>query len=286
MPERREHGRRIAPDVGVARRIVHRRRTGQERTHVHAEQGAGQQADRRGDRSSAADPIPHREGAHPLLLPGAGVQQRAWRGDRDRARREREALLLHRAFDLEHAVASLRRAARLADDDDQRVVQRAEALELQVGALGGGVVEHAQRHRRLGPPEHVGEQHRAKRAAADAAQHDLGERAALGRGDAAAVHGLHERLDAGDRSGDRVLEFGLGREPRSTQPEVADHALLVLVGHRACFEPLHRPECFGQRRRQPLDFRLGQRSVRQVEFDERVVEHAAEAEILREAIGS
>ena len=73
---------------------------------------------------------------------------RSYRGDRHRARAEREALSLDRPLHLEHAVARLGGAAGLADHDDQGVLQSADAQQGRVDALRVGVVEHGQRHRR------------------------------------------------------------------------------------------------------------------------------------------
>ena len=134
-------------------------------------------------RRAPADPVPHREAREQALRDAPAGRARcrscvtataccAKSSPRARVGGRR----------LEHAVARLRGAAGLRDDDDERLGEPlAEAGEHAVDAVGVGVVEEVRASARSsGAAEGVGDELRPERRAADADHEQVAE--ALGRG--------------------------------------------------------------------------------------------------------
>ena len=158
---------------------------------------------------------------------------------------EGEAGLLPAERGFELAVARLWRAAGLRGHDCERGAKaRTQRIEHAVDAVGVGVVDEMNPEFVRLAAERVGDELRAEGRAADADAEEVGELAS-GAFDLAGVHLCGEAGNGVDGG----LHFGgnlrVGRELRSTQPVVADHALLVWIGDGAFFERSHVGERLG-----------------------------------------
>ena len=229
--------------VAPARRRVHRRGAGEQRAHVDPLQRRRQQPDRARHGGAPADPVPHREALEAALLARLAVERAAVLVTATACGAEVEAARAVGRRGLEHAVARLRRAARLRDHDHERLGERRRRARPARGRCRRGRCcrGSAASSRSSAARQGVGHELRAERRAADADHEQVAEALGRGRRDAAGVHPGRE-VEHALAACARISARDLRRrgELRRAQPVVADHALLVGVGDRALLERLHR----------------------------------------------
>ena len=235
-PGRREAGRGVAGEVGIAGERVHLRRARQQGLGVDALQRRGHQSDGPHHARAAAHPVPHREAGEEARRDRLAVELAAGAGDGDRLGPEPQARGLPAGLGLAQGVARLGGAAGLGHHDDQGAVEAvAEARPRAVEAVRVGVVDEMDAEPVGRAAERVGQQLGTERRAADADDEEVGEGASR-TADLARVDPRRERRDVPPGRPDGRGDLGGRGELGRAQPVVADLAVLVGVGDRAGLE--------------------------------------------------
>ena len=171
---------------------------------------------------------------------GDFIQLRTFAGNGDGVAAKIQTGFVIRRLRFEHAVARLFGAARLGNDNGQRVLQTVADLgERALHAVGIGIVEEERIHFIFtGPRQRIGNELRPQRRAADADNQKMLELPALLRHHFAAVNLRGERFDALQNLRDLRAQI-VGRQIGVAQPIMADHALFVGVGDGAALQFVH-----------------------------------------------